>query len=167
MSSLPTPDRLRELLNYDPETGEFRWKIGRKKAAAGTIAGYVRPDGYLFICVDYTKFGAHRAAWAIMTGEWCNEVIDHANMNKLDNRWCNLRKASKIFNAHNTVECKNNTSGYKCVVWNKQRQKWMATTQIRGVRHYIGLFDDKEDAANAYIAFAKSQVGEFARNKND
>lgn len=164
MKNLPTIERLKELLNYNPETGEFTWKIGRKGALQGAKAGYVRKDGYLFICIDYRKIGAHRIAWALMTGEWCPDVIDHANMDKLDNRFSNLRRASKMLNAHNAPAPRSNTSGFKNVRWNSQRGKWQADTQINGARRYIGLFDTKEAAAAAYLQFAKSQLGEFARS---
>ena len=162
MRGLPSVDRLRELLNYNPETGEFTWKIGRKKAPMGGRAGYIL-NGYLTICIDYRKFGAHRAAWALTHGEWADCILDHKNCNTLDNSISNLRLADKSKNAHNTGLNKNNTTGYKCVYWNKVNRRWQALIQIKGKIKHIGLYDTPEEAQAGYLAYAKTVFGDFAR----
>lgn len=163
--SLPTVERLREVLNYDPETGIFTWRQHRKSPMIGQLAGGYRKPGYLFISVDERKVGGHRIAWAMVHGEWADKLIDHKNCNPSDNRIENLRLADKSLNGHNSGPQINNTSGYKCVYWSKQRHKWKAQTVINGAEHYIGLYETKEAAHEAYVAYAKEKLGEFARSK--
>jgi len=161
--TLPSVSRLREILNYDPLTGVLTWRIPRKKASVGTVAGRPRASGHIYVGVDGKKYAAHRIAWAIYYGEHPENIIDHKNCNPSDNRIDNLRIADKSKNAHNSGKWATNTSGYKCVFWNKQRGKWMVRTRIRGEEKYVGLFATKEEAHAAYAAYANENVGEFAR----
>lgn len=90
-------------------------------------------------------------------------IVDHINMNKLDNRKCNLRIASKSKNAMNRNAPKQNTSGYKGVSWRLDRKKWRAYIVLMGKQYSLGLFDKKEDAAMSYNDAAIKYHGEFAR----
>lgn len=98
-----TAERLRELLTYDPETGEFRWRYTRGCRARGQIAGTVTCLGYLTIAIDGRKYKAHRLAWLHVHGEWPYPEIDHINRIKLDNRLVNLRRATRAENNANRV----------------------------------------------------------------
>lgn len=58
---------------------------------------------------------------------------------------------------------KNNTSGHKGVVWDKDRYKWISQIWFKGKYYYLGRYDkdQKELAAEAY-RLAKQQLhGEF------
>ncbi len=92
-----TPELLRERLSYCPTTGVLRWKVGPN---AGKPAGGVK-SGYVRIAISGVNVFAHRAAWAITHGKWPNEVIDHINRNRQDNRLENLRDVSGTENARN------------------------------------------------------------------
>jgi hypothetical protein len=110
-SELITATRLRELLHCDPETGIFtRRKTGR-------IVGTPNNRGYLVIRAGDRVHKVSRLAWLWMTGEWPKDQIDHANLNKADNRWLNLREATPSQNARNCPRLSSNTSGYKGVSW--------------------------------------------------
>ena len=80
-----------------------------------------------------------------------SELIDHENRNGLDNTRDNLSLSNKSKNAKNTGKYKNNKSGYKGVSWDKSRNKWQATKSINGKNKYLGRFDSKELARDAYL----------------
>ncbi|PNE10603.1 MAG: HNH endonuclease [Beijerinckiaceae bacterium] len=114
-----TAERLRELLHYEPQTGEFTRRVAMsgRGASVGDIAGKVTKKGYREISVGGSRHKAHRLAWLYMTGEWPKDQIDHVNLNKGDNRWCNLREADNSKNRANTPPPSTSTSGYKGAHW--------------------------------------------------
>jgi hypothetical protein len=76
-------------------------------------------------------------------------ITDHVNRNKLDNRRCNLRTASKSENAINTGIPRNNKSGYKGVYWEKWSGKWRAELKINRRKHRLGRYGDLQEAIDA------------------
>ena len=124
---LPSKERLEELLDYNPNTGEFRWKVTRGgKAKAGDKAGSVKKIGYVSISIDDIPYTAHRIAFYLMTGKQPPEV-DHKNGIRNDNRINNLRGANKKLNCHNSAKRSDNTSGIIGVCYNKTRMQWEAS----------------------------------------
>lgn len=88
--------------------------------------------------------------------------VDHANRNSTDNKAVNLRLATVNQNQRNKKIQKNNTSGYKGVCWDKNRQKWKTHIHVDGKIINLGRFDTKEKAAIAYNEAALKYFGEFA-----
>jgi hypothetical protein len=158
-----TVDDLRALLSYEPETGEFWIRRPVHVMHRTRPAGYVRRDGYRVIGVSGGQYLAHRLAWLYMTGEWPAAFIDHRNLAKDDNRWANLRAATKSQNGANTRLLPQNTSGFKGVIWCKQMRRWVAQIKVNGRAKYLGCFQSREDAAAAYALAAAALFGEFAR----
>lgn len=162
MHTRPTAEEVRERISYDPETGEFRWLTSVRQSRVGTIAGSVN-HGYRQILIKGRLYNAHRLAWLIMTGEWPKALIDHQNMQRDDNRWCNLREADKRLNARNTGRRVDNTSGYKGVAWDAGQGRWRADINTGNGRKFLGFFDDPADGHLAYAAAAEKFFGEYGR----
>src|SRR5262245_57168181 len=93
--------RLRELLKYIPETGDFYWKKPRRGMVQGACAGTLINNGYIHIVIDGHAFKAHRLAWFYVNGVWPKQQIDHINGKRADNRICNLREAVQRQNSWN------------------------------------------------------------------
>jgi hypothetical protein len=151
-----TRQRLLEALDYDGETGAFRWK------KSGRAAGGLGSRGYVAIKIDQVVHFAARLAWQYVHGT-TPRYIDHINGNKIDNRLSNLRECSNAENIRNQRIHSNNSSGYKGVYWHKACQKWVAQIGVDRKIHSLGVFDTAENAAIAYDAAAKSHHGEFAK----
>ncbi len=92
--------------------------------------------------------------------------VDHINHDTLDNRKSNLRLCLPSENSRNRKKAKNNTTGFKGLVWDNQRKKWKAVVYItiKGKeKHFTaGRFNTKEEAAKAYDKKAKELYGDFA-----
>jgi hypothetical protein len=163
MTSLKA-ERLREVLSYDPATGIFTRLVNTGNVHEGDPAGCINKSlGYAMITIDYKRYYAHRLAWLYMTGEWPAAQIDHINMDRADNRWDNLRLATKSQNMSNRGAQSNNTSGIKGVDWDRARIKWRAQICASGRRVCLGRFDTREEAQAAYVIAVEKYHGGFAR----
>lgn len=159
-----TQSRLKELLTYDPATGEFRWRVTLgSRAHAGDLAGTTKVEGYVQLQIDGRLYYAHRLAILYMTGKWPEKWVDHQNRSEDDNSYRNLRPSSVSQNAANSKTPTHNTSGRKGVSWDKKKQKWGAKIQHLGRQKFLGYFEDIDQAATAYANAAKRIFGEFAR----
>src|ERR1044071_7242485 len=155
-----TVERLRELLDYDPETGIFRWKKNLKGGVrVGDIAGCDSEAGsgivYRRIRIDDVLYHAHRLAWFYVYEEWPRGVIDHRRDHS--NRIDNLRECTQRSNTANAKKRRDNTSGFKGVT-KRTNTIWIA--QLNG---HLGCFRTAEEAAKAYDAAAIAKYGEFAK----
>lgn len=168
-----TARRARKLLAYNSETGELTWRRRKEVTKydkawntrwAGKSAASMRQDGYARTCVDYTRYQTHRLVWLIMTGKWPRYEIDHINMERSDNRWCNLREATKAQNQMNTNQWSTNTSGDKGVDWHSRTKKWRARITIARRSITLGYFSKKQDAVAARREAATSLHPQFARH---
>jgi hypothetical protein len=159
-----TVERLRQVLDYDPDTGIFKWKVATAhRTLVGEEAGSINKNGYRMICVDAFRYRSHRLAWLYVHGSWPSEFVDHRNGNKLDNRIENLREADKRQNAQNSRRPSNNTSGFKGVTYDRARDKWIAQIKTSSGHRSIGRFETAEEAGAAYALAAEKAFGEFAR----
>jgi hypothetical protein len=149
-----TAQRLREVLSYNPDTGEFRWLSSGKGRKSSLEAGAVAPDsGYVFICIDWQRHRAHRLAWLYVYGEWPKDQIDHINGVRADNRIANLRDVTNDINGQNRrAALSNNRSGYLGVSWKKSASRWIATISDGGKHKHLGSFATAEEAHTAYLA---------------
>jgi len=159
---LPTPDELRKLLSYDPETGV----LTRRGWNAGKEAGWLNGNGYLRICINYRQLYAHRVAWAMTYGHWPLGQIDHINCDRADNRLENLRDTTTSENLCNRASgTSGSTSKFLGVHFDsrsKRRKRWVAAIARQGKRRTIGFYLTEEEAARARDAVAIEWHGEFA-----
>jgi hypothetical protein len=157
-----TQSRLKELLHYDPETGDFiRLVSTNSRVKAGDIAGGLNSDGYVMIRVDGFRYSAHRLAFLYMLGEM-PEWSDHHDLNRSNNRWSNLRIATRSQNQANQRVRQNNRLGVKGVHINRYG-KYAVSIRANGAQHYLGQTDDLATAIAIYQRASVHYYGEFAR----
>lgn len=160
---LPDVGYLRSLFMYEPDTGLLRWKVDRGGKKIGDIAGSERPSGYIQVGVNNKLYRAHLIIWKMVTGEEPPHFLDHENTIKKDNRWVNIRCATKSQNQANIGLTAKNTTGYKGVFWYKAYGKWAVQVWKDGVGHFGGYHDKVDDAVAAANALRENLFGEFAR----
>ena len=145
-----TAEYLRSILNYDPETGIFTWKISNSsRAKVGDVVGCQSGDGYLRIQLQSRKYQAHRLAWLYVYGEWPEDQIDHINRIRTDNRISNLREVTNKQNLQNSGKRSDNTSGHPGVIWHKRISKWQATIKHNQKQIHLGYYSTIEEAIAA------------------
>jgi hypothetical protein len=145
--------RLREVLSYDPETGNLTRLAGKgPRAITGTNA-----RGYIQLQVDGQFYYGHRLAWWFVHDEWPKQ-LDHINGDPSDNRIANLRLASP---AQNAANMRRKRVGLKGAF--RKRQKWISQIMANGKLHRLGVFKDEQSAHAAYCEAAERLHAEFAR----
>jgi hypothetical protein len=126
------------------------------------VAGSTNGAGYVQIKIDGKLYLAHRLAFLYMTDAWPVNQGEHANRNRQDNSWVNLRDATQSQNQGNTTVYKTNKLGIKGIHLHPCG-KFRADIMVRGTRKYLGLHVAKELAAGAYATAANENFKEFAR----
>lgn len=158
-------ERVREVLDYNPETGVFTWKISRKGAPFGKVAGSLGggDDGlYWVICVDYERYYAHRLAWFYVYGVWPTR-LDHKDTIKHHNAILNLREATTVQNSGNMRAHRKNKLGLKGVRLHSSGRYYQARIGVDHKDIHLGYFPTAEEAHEAYMVAAKKLHGDFAR----
>jgi hypothetical protein len=162
-----TPEFLRKLLRYDPETGKLfglkrpleMFEDGHQSAEqrrnrwngqfAGKEAFCLNSQGYVTGRIFDMNFSAHRVAWALTYGYWPDGQIDHIDGNRANNKLKNLRAVSPHENQKNKAIGSKNTSGYLGVRWRNEKGKWVSTIRYKGKKIHLGYFDEIQDAIAA------------------
>jgi hypothetical protein len=164
-----TTELVRELIDYDQDTGVFTWRARDRHwfkreqdfkmwntRFAGSVTGCVHRDatGYPTLAINVLgrTWLAHRLAFIYM-GEALPDQVDHLNRDSVDNRWKNLSSSSAKENMKNKSMFRNNTSGVAGVSWHKARGKWEARVHSGGERKSLGYFEDLAKAAEVIRTF--------------
>ncbi len=153
-----TQDELKALLDYDPVTGIFRWKVKiSKRHNIGDVAG-TKNKQYVGIQIKGLYYLAHRLAWLYVYGRWPDGLLDHRDgpLNNIDN----LREASHTQNNGN-MRVKRN--GLKGVHKRKRKSPWRASIKFEGKYYSLGSFATEVEAHQAYMDGAQKFFGSFAR----
>lgn len=156
--------RLREVLNYDPLSGEFYWRITlSSRRLAGALAGSVnKHHGYIEIGIDGVVYRAHRLAYFYMTKEWPEECVDHIDLIRSNNKWTNIRKATRSQNQKNTRVRGDSKSGLKGAFL-RSSGTYSSKIKVGGKVFCLGTFNTPEEAHAAYCEAAHKYNGEIAR----
>lgn len=157
--ALPSPELLRKLLSYEPETGKLFWRR-RTIETKGNMdhrilkswntrfadkEAFTADNGKGYRCgpIFCELFFAHRIIWCIHYGRTPLNDIDHIDGNRSNNRIVNLREVTRSQNLKNTCIRSDNTSGTIGVSFDKSRQKWKAYIEISGKTKLLGRFADQ------------------------
>lgn len=146
-----TQERLKELLEYNPDTGIFAWRVRASlHLRIGDIAGTLHNDGGLYIGINGKRYYAHRLIWLYVYGRWPENLIDHINHKRTDNRIVNLREATQAENQHNKIRAnKDSHTGFLGV--SKRGKGFNAQIRLNGILKYLGRFKTPELAHAAYL----------------
>lgn len=175
---LPPAEYLRECLTYDPETGSLTWRASRPREhfrtergwrswtakQGGKIAGNVEPNGYRVVMIDYRTYKTHRLIWIMQKGNAPTVEIDHRNGDKADNRWCNLREATKQQNIWNSRQQRSLPKG---VYYMPRQRRYLAKVTYEGTEIYLGYFETPEAAGMAFDSYVRPYRGEFFRSRKE
>jgi hypothetical protein len=99
----------------------------------------------------------------LLAGAVVGQVVDHANMDRLDNTRANLRVCTVSQNNGNTARMRTNTSGFKGVYYEARTASWRAGISIGDKTRHLGRFKTPEEAHEAYKRAAREVFGEYAR----
>lgn len=151
---LPSVAELWELFEYKPLTGELVWRVRTgRRVHVGSIAGCLKPRGYVELCLKGCNYTNHRIIWCWVTGnDPALMHVDHINRNRQDNRFFNLRLATKEQNRHNRP-----AKGYI-----KTGNRWYARIRVDLKWVPLGSYATPEEAQAAYNRAARELYGEFA-----
>jgi HNH endonuclease len=151
-----TQHQLRQLFDYNPETGLLirlmRTNV-RGPSRIGDVAGNY-DHGYIRLSILNKHYYAHILIWAWMTGEWPVSIVEHWDGNGTNNKWGNLRLANDELNIANKVRIKHGVELHG--------RKFRARIIIDRVRYELGSFDNKEEAKAVYKEALIQSYGEYA-----
>jgi hypothetical protein len=155
-------ENLKQILYYDKNTGIFTWLVNMPhNPMINKRAGYKSINGYRIISINKKKYYEARLAWFYMTDKWPKFEIDHINRIKDDNRWCNLREATRSQNCANSIKNKNNTLP-RGVSFHKRDKKYQAQCKYQGKHYHLGFYKTVQEAKQAYDKFVLQHHREFA-----
>jgi hypothetical protein len=159
-----TREKLKEALEYNPETGKFFWKIRTsKRIHIGDEAGCLAGNGHILIRMYGKLYQASRLAWLYVYGENPLEEIDHKDVNSSNNKIDNLRLATRMQNQWNTRVTSRSKTGIKGVCWNKSSNKWHVQINHNNQRVYSAYFDDLNETKEAMLREREKWHSAFSR----
>jgi hypothetical protein len=145
-----TRDYLKMILEYNPDTGVFKYIKSTGGKLVGSRAGSNHVSGYRYITCNSISYREHRVVWLYIYGTWPKGQLDHINGNKSDNRINNLREVSNKENCRNKISHKNGR--LLGTSYHKQSKKWCAFIHNKTLKKiHIGLYLTEQEAHEAYL----------------
>jgi hypothetical protein len=142
----------------------FEYKDGiLYRIKTGKEAGHINSRGYKHAKIGNKKYQVHKLIFIMQHG-YLPKEIDHIDGNKLNNSINNLREVTHNQNMHNRKINSNNTSGIKGVCFDKNTNKWRGQVAFNNKVHYVGIFEDIDDAKNAVMKFREKMHKEYANH---
>lgn len=154
--------RVKELLKYDPTTGDLVWLVSRGKAKVGKVAGCIYSDGYRVVEIFGERYRSTHLAFLLMTGKMPREMVDHVDGTKSNDRWGNLREATRSQNGANQKLQSRKNLPLKGVERTPGGNYRASLRHHRKLIH-LGTFGCPAAAHFAYAVAADIHHGEFAR----
>jgi hypothetical protein len=127
-------------------------------------AGWVKANGYRYVSILSKSQLVHRMIY-FMFYNTLPKYVDHIDGNPLNNKIENLRAATNAQNNWNTGIRKTNTSGVKGVYWDKKYNSWHAQCFVNYKNHFLGRYENIDDAKKSVQEFRLKHHGEFARHQ--
>jgi hypothetical protein len=144
MTEIEAVESVAPLYSYNPITGD----ITRKKTGR-IIGSRNKSRNYICFSFDGRIIYAHRIAWWYMTGALPKNEIDHINGNTKDNRFINLREATR---RENNINLPIHRDGrLPGALWEEKRQRYRPRIRINGSYHRLGNYKTAEEANAAYM----------------
>lgn len=148
-----TADRLRDLVSYDPNTGQFTRRVSAGTLNVGDVVGWSGKHGHIYAGIGGHRIALHRAAWLYVFGKWPDRDIDHIDGDPSNNRIANLRDVSKDINLQNQRRAKRtNKTGLIGAFVDSQRGNFQSSIQVSGKSISLGRFQTADQAHQAYVA---------------
>ena len=168
----PDQKRLREVLDYNPDTGIFLWKCrydntsnGRWNGRwAGKRAGSIKSGRYkcIEISIGSKKYTASRLAWIYMYGDLGIGIqVDHKDCNPLNNKISNLRLATHWQNTQNRSLNRNKELPKGISLQKSGSYRVRISANNKSI--YLGTYKSSEEAKYFHDYAAQYYHGEFAR----
>lgn len=167
MPVYPSQDEIKELFDYDSETGVLTWRPRpetsgvlrhwNKRYAGKPAGGSDGYNGYITVLIHKKKYPIHRIIWIYCNGPTSAEVVDHINGMRTDNRIANLREATKMEN--NRHRSRKKDRGY---YFNKNAKLWHVRICTDYNKVHVGYYPDENTAREAYLKAKQIHHGQFS-----
>lgn len=141
---------VRELFDYEPDTGKVIWRARRNRTGrikAGDEAGSKNAEGYRRVEMADKTILVHHLIFLWM-GLQVPKFVDHINGVRDDNRWENLRPATHAINGKNRARTRGRTLPMG-VCWDKEFRRWVAYISVDKKRKRLGRFHNIKHAITA------------------
>lgn len=147
-----TAVRLREVLSYSPETGEFIRLLPCKGCRVGDLVGSMSAHGYMRTKIDGEHHFLHHLAFLYVTSSWPRYGIDHRDGNRARNVYTNLRDVPLRVNIQNKRKAAADNKACLLGVSPSESGRWRASIGVNGKVMQLGTHDTPELAHAAYVA---------------